>query len=40
MSQWELALELLYQQMQELSKQVGEIREELDQLKKKINIYE
>ena len=39
MSQWELALELLYQQIQELSREVVELRKELDDLKK-INIYE
>lgn len=40
MSQWELALELLYQQIQELSREVIELRKDIEDLKKKINIYE
>lgn len=40
MSQWELALELLYQQIQELSREVVELRKDIENLKKKINIYE
>lgn len=40
MSQWELALELLYQQIQELSREVVELRKDIEDLKKKINIYE
>lgn len=40
MSQWELALELLFQQIQELSREVVELRKDIEDLKKKINIYE
>ena len=36
----EIALELLYQQIQELSREVVEIRKDIEDLKKKINIYE
>lgn len=36
----EIALELLYQQIQELSREVVELRKDIEDLKKKINIYE
>lgn len=36
----EIALELLYQQIQELSREVIELRKDIEDLKKKINIYE